>query len=158
VATSPSTHAPLRKTVALIVGVVMILAGAGVALAYWTNTGSGRGTATTGTNSPITVNQTSSVTAMAPGVAAQPLSGDFTNTNSGPVFVAAVTATVTGTDVVGCDDTDYTIAGRAAVNAEVPVGTNVGTWTGLTIAFNNQTGINQDACKGATVSIVYAAS
>lgn len=156
--TSSSSPAPLRKTISLIVGVVMVLAGAGVAFAYWTNTGSGRGTASTGTNSTITVNQTSTVTAIAPGVAPQVLSGDFTNPNAGPVFVAAVTATVTGTDLDGCDDTDYTIGGRATVNAEIPAGTNVGSWSGLTIAFNNKPGTNQDACKNATVTIAYVAA
>jgi hypothetical protein len=142
----------------VFVGVMVALASAGVAFAYWTNSGTGTGTATTGTSSAITVNQTSTVINMGPGVAPQALSGNFNNTNSGPVYVAAVTARVTGTNKTGCDDTDYTIAGTATVNAEVPAGTGVGSWSGLTIAFNNKTGVNQDACKNAVVTIAYASS
>lgn len=147
-----------RKTIAVLTGATLVLAGGGVAFAYWTNSGSGGGTAGTGSNSPITVNQTSTVTGMGPGVAAQPLAGNFDNTNDGPVYVAAVTATVTGTDKSGCGATDYTIAGTAPVAAQVPVGTGVAAWTGLTIAFNNKVGVNQDACKGAIVTIAYASS
>jgi len=136
----------------------VLLVGAGAAFAYWTNAGSGAGNAETGTNVAIVVNQTSTVAGMAPGVAAQPLSGNFDNANSGPVYVAAVTATVTGTDKTGCGATDYTIGGTATVATQVPAGTGVGSWSGLTIQFNNKTGVNQDACKNAIVSIAYASS
>jgi hypothetical protein len=147
-----------KRSIAVFVGVMVALASAGVAFAYWTNAGTGTGTAATGTTSAITVNQTSTVTNMGPGVAPQTLSGNFNNTNSGPVFVAAVTATVTGTDKAGCGATDYTIAGTAPVNAEIPTGTGVGSWSGLTIAFNDKAGVNQDVCKNAIVTIAYASS
>ena len=93
---------------------------------------------------------------MAPGAAPQPLSGDFDNPNDGPLYIASVTAVVTGTDHVGCDATDYTVAGTAQVNAQVPAGSGVGSWSGLTIAFHNKPAVNQDACQGATVNISYA--
>ena len=55
-------------------------------------------------------------------------------------------------------DADYTLTAAAMpVNAEIPVGAPVGTWTGATIAFNN-TAANQDGCKGATVNLSYAVS
>ncbi len=151
-------HKLRTKTVAIAAGVTLAVAGGGVAFAYWTNSGSGTGTGTTGTNSPIVVNQTTTVAAMGPGVAAQSLAGNFDNANAGQVYVTAVTATVTGTDKTGCGATDYTIAGTAPVAAQVPAGTGVGAWTGLTIAFNNKAGVNQDACKNAIVSIAYASS
>jgi hypothetical protein len=147
-----------RKTVAVLAGTTLVLASGGAAFAYWTNTGSGEGAAGTGTNSPITINQTTTVSGLGPGVAAQSLAGNFDNTNDGPVYVAAVTATVTGTDKAGCGATDYTIAGTAPVATQIPVGTDVGAWTGLTITFNNKAGVNQDACKGAVVAIAYASS
>jgi hypothetical protein len=147
-----------KRTTVIIVGVVVALSAAGIAFAFWSSLGSGSGTAATGTNSAITVRQTSTVTGMGPGVAAQALSGNFDNSNAGPVFVAAVTATVSGTNQTGCDATDYTIAGTATVNAQVPAGTGVGSWSGLTIAFNNKVSINQDACKNAIVSIAYTSN
>lgn len=130
----------------------------GVAFAYWTNAGSGTGAATTGTNAAVVVNQTSTITGLAPGLAAQTLSGNFNNPNTSPTYVAAVTATVTGTDKSGCGPTDYTIAGTAPVAAEVPSGNAVGAWSGLTIQFNNKAGTNQDACKNAVVAIAYTSS
>lgn len=147
-----------KKSVAVLAGVVVLLVGAGAAFAYWTNAGTGTGTAGTGTNVAIVVNQTSTVSDMAPGVAAQALSGNFDNANAGPVYVAGVTATVTGTDKTGCTAADYTIAGTATVAAQVPAGDNVGSWSGLTIQFNNKAGVNQDACKEATVTIAYASN
>lgn len=147
------------RSAAIVIGIVVVLVGAGAAVAYWTNTGAGTGTADTGTNAAVVVNQTSILTTpLAPGVAAQPLSGDFDNPNAGPVYITAVTATVTGTDTAGCGATDYVIAGTSTVPGQVPAGDGTGAWSGLTIQFNNKVGTNQDACKGAVVNIAYTSS
>ncbi|MFL4472998.1 hypothetical protein ACIPVK_03250 [Paeniglutamicibacter sp. MACA_103] len=151
-----TTRKKISKKWIVIIAAALLVIG-GVAYAYWSNIGSGTGTADTGTNQSLVINQTSTVTGLAPGLPAQPLSGNFDNPNSGPVYVTAVTATVTGTDKTGCTATDYTIAGTAAVNAEVPAGSGVGSWSGLTIQFNNKA-TNQDACKNAVVSISYTGS
>jgi hypothetical protein len=141
----------------------LVLVGGGVAFAYWTAGGSGTGSATTGTVTALTAVQTSTVAGMAPGDTAQTLSGNFTNTNSGPVYVASVTAsissvTISGAPAVGCDATDYTLANPTmSVGAQVPAGTAQGAWTGATIQFNNKA-TNQDACKGATVNLAYSIS
>jgi hypothetical protein len=150
----------MRKTYsrAVVLAIVSVLAIAGAAVAYWTVSGSGSGDADTGTVVGITVNQTSTVANLAPGVAPQALAGDFDNSNAGPVYVGSVTASVTGTDQAGCDPDNYVIAGSAPVNAEVASGTGVGSWSGLTIAFNNKPTINQNACKGAVVTIEYTSN
>jgi hypothetical protein len=142
----------------------LVLVGGSAAVAYWTAGGSGTGSAATGTTEGITVNQTSVVEDMGPGVAPQPLSGNFDNTNDGPVYVSTVTAAI-GTISGGgptCEATDYTLSNPVSdVNAEVPTGTGVGSWGTTdtpTIAFNNKSGENQDDCKNATVEIVYTAS
>lgn len=135
----------------------MVLSG-GAAYAYWSAGGSGSSTAGSGTNSSITVNQNSVVTGLAPGLAPQTLSGNFDNPNASLVYVTAVTAMVSGTSIVGCGPTDYTIAGAANVNAEIPAGNGVGAWTGLTIAFNNKAGVDQSICKDAEVTIAYTSS
>lgn len=153
-----------KKKLALVVSVLVLGVG-GAAFAYWTAGGSGTGTAATGTNVAITVVQTSTVTAMAPGDTAQGLSGNFNNTNSGPVYVGTVTASISSVvKAVGaptgiCDATDYTLATPAmTVNAQVPAGTAQGSWAGATVKFNNKATVNQDACKGATVNLAYAIS
>ena len=155
---------PTKKTTAIMIAAVTVLAGGGAAFAYWTAGGSGTGTGTTAAStSNVTAVQTTTVSNLAPGAAAQPLSGNFTNTNSGPVYVGTVTASIAsvfkaGSPAVGCDATDYTITGAAmTVNAQVPVGTAQGAWTGATVQFNNKA-TNQDACKGAVVNFAYTVS
>jgi hypothetical protein len=156
-----------KKTLVGTIATALLLAGGGIAFAYWTNTGAGEGTGTTGNGTgTVTVNQTSSITGLYPGAAAQTLSGNFTNTNPGPAYVAAVTATgytIDGTHVTaGClvADGHYTLGGTAVVTGhDVAVGSPAAgsSWTGLTITMNDL-GTNQDFCKGAILTITYASS
>jgi len=149
-----------RPAIIALITLGALVAGGTAAYAYWTTTGSGTGSAATGTNQAITVNQTTTVTGLAPGVAPQSLAGNFTNLNPGPVSVGAVTATVSIVPAVtGCTSADYAITGTGTVanGGVVPAGTNVGSWTGLSIAFVNATDRNQDACKNVPVTITYSA-
>ena len=134
------------------------------AYAYWTNGGSGSGSAASGTNAAITVTQTTTPAGLFPGGAAVSLAGEFDNTNDGPVHVNEVNATIgaiTGPNItVGtpCTAADYTLGGfPVTVNDDIPVGTGVGAWTGGTIAMV-ETGVNQDGCKGATITINYTSN
>jgi hypothetical protein len=146
-----------RRT--LIGGVVLALALAGAAIAYWTVGGSGTGSATVGTNNTLTANQTVTLSAMFPGDTPQTLSGNFNNPNTGPTFVSTVTASIGSVTPAGagtCDASDFTLANPTmTVNAEVPSGNGVGSWSGATIQFNNKPAVNQDGCKGATVNLTY---
>jgi hypothetical protein len=166
------------RTVAILAGIGVAVAGGGLAFAYFTNVGAGTGTAGTGSNNPIVVKQTGPLTAMGPGIAAQQLSGNFDNLdNTGPVFIKSVTATVTSvtigtpqTPAAGCGPANFVIgvgtdAGTTASattastpNAEIPVGSAQGAWSGLTIQFKNSTTVNQDACKNTTANITYVAN
>jgi hypothetical protein len=146
------------KVVAIAGGLVLV---GGVAFAYWTQGGSGTGSAATGNTVDITVNQTgSAITGLAPGVAAKTLSGNFDNPNSGPVYVTSVTVSIDSIDSPGaCDPSDFTLTGTTmAVGHEVAKGNGVDAWGGATIAFNDKTNVNQDGCKGATVHLKYTAS
>ncbi|MEP6481818.1 MAG: hypothetical protein ABJA94_07410 [Rhodoglobus sp.] len=154
---------PKKRLVAIVTAALLLAGGGGVAFAYWTAGGAGTGSATTGTSTvALTAVQTGGPTNMRPGDTAQTLSGTFTNTNSGPVYVASVVASIAsvfkaGVVAVGCDSTDFTLANATmTVAAEVPAGTAVGAWTGATIKFNDKTTTNQDACKGTTVNLAYA--
>jgi len=138
----------------LSAGVALGLSGA--ALAYWTQSGSGTGSAQTGTTTAVTVNQTTVVTGMYPGEPAVTLAGNFTNPNPGSVKVGTVTGALDTANLpAGCVAGDFTVAGSAVINAEIPTGTNVGTWSGVTIHMND-TAINQDGCKAqTTIPILY---
>ena len=151
-----------RRTLALTLALVALIAIGGVVYAYWTGGGTGAGSATAGTAVNLTVNQTTSLTPMYPGDSAQVLAGTFDNANTGPIYVTTVTASISSVTKAGgapagtCDATDFTLAGATAtVNAAVPVGTSQGAWTGPTLKFNNKVS-NQDACKGASVNLAYS--
>jgi hypothetical protein len=154
---------PNKKTAAIMIAAVAIVAGGGVAFAYWTAGGDGTGSAATSEGSTdVIVVQTSEVEEMQPGDTAQVLSGNFNNPNSGPAYVGTVTAAIGSVTPAGagtCDATDYTLANAAmTVNAEVPTGNGVGSWSGATIKFNNKPAVNQNGCKGATVNLTYTVS
>lgn len=143
-----------KRSVAVATAAFMV-AGSGIAFAYWTQGGSGNGKARTGDTVDISVNQSGAVTGLYPGGPAQPLAGTFDNPNDGPVRVGAVTATVAGTDAAGCDASNYRIAGTSTVSGPVEPGRAQGSWSGLTIEMLNLDS-NQDACKGARISIEYS--
>jgi hypothetical protein len=144
-----------KPAVILIAAAIIMLTAVG-AYTYWTSNSAGAGTAATGTSGDVSVIQTSTITAMGPGVAAQTLTGNFDNSGSGPSYVGSVTVVVSDTSATGCTAADYTITGSPmTVNAQVPAGDARGAWTGATIAFANSATDNQDACQGATVNLAY---
>ena len=154
----------ISKKKKIVATTAVLLVGGGTAVAYWTSTGSGTGAASTGTVVALTVNQTGTITGLAPGGPERELSGNFDNPNTSPVQIASVTATITavtdidGDPIVGCSTSDYEILDEVAtVGAQVPAGDGVGSWSGPSIRMVNTT-TNQDACKSAIVVIAYAAS
>ena len=153
-------HKFTKKAMAISV-TLAFLGGAGGAFAYWTNTGSGSGTSATGTNTPVVIVQTSTPTGLYPGGPAQPLSGNFNNPNAGNTYVTAVTATGYTIDAghAAClaGGGHYTLGGVSNLPGDVPAGVGVGAWSGLTITMNNLV-TDQDACKGAIVTVTYTSS
>jgi len=64
---------------------------------------------------------------------------------------------VSATGAGGCSASDFVIGGTGTVAAEIPSGNGQGAWSGLTLSMTD-TGANQDACKGATITIAYTAN
>jgi hypothetical protein len=155
-----------RRSVVVAAATALLLVLAAGAAAYWTSNGSGTGSATTAASAQaLVVNQTSTLSGLAPGVAPKAIAGNFDNPNDAPTYVNAVTvgiASVTkdaGAPAGTCDSTDYTLANATmTVNSAVAAGTGKGAFSGATIQFNSKAGVNQDACKGATVSLAYTIS
>lgn len=152
-----------RRRIFLLAGVVIALGVAIGAYAFWTQGGTGSGTATADTTSAITVNQTSSVSGLYPGGPAATLSGNFDNPNASAVQISSITAVVSSItngssdgSKPACTPADFSIGGSVGA-VTVPSGTGVGSWTGLTIQLLN-TAANQDNCKGATANIAYTAN
>jgi hypothetical protein len=145
---------------AALVGVLVI---GGLAVAYWTQGGTGSGAASTGTNSAITVHQTSTASGMYPGGTPITLSGNFDNPNPHAVHISSVTAAVhafssrADTNKPACTEADYQIAGSSGANTVPTGGNGVGSWTGLTVQMLDGAG-NQDNCKGVSITIDYTAN
>ena len=142
----------------------IIAGGAGVAFAYWTEDGTGSGSASTGTTTGITINQTSTITGLYPGGAPVALAGNFDNSNPGPIHVAQVSVAVaTGwseqadMSKPACTAADFTLTQPDPTNAEVPSGTGVGSWSGATIKLTDLA-TNQDNCKNVTVDLAYTSN
>ena len=162
-----------KKRVAAIGAVTAAsLVGGGVAYAYWTAGGTGTGSASTSAGTAdLTISQTSTLTAMYPGDVAQDLDVTVTNNATNPAYVASLGAYIT-TDAAGCDGTNFLINGASDGTDTTPTGLN---WSPVeldatggaadaadslnnTVQFNNLPTTNQDACKGAAVTINYVAN
>jgi hypothetical protein len=151
-----------RKTVVVIGSLFLLVVGG--AYAYWTSGGSGSGSAATGTTVGITITQTSTPTGLYPGGSPAALAGAFNNTNSGPVYVNDISATissVTGPNITvpnPCTAADYRLNGfPVSVDAQVAAGTAQGSWSGASVELLNS-GTNQDGCKNATVNVSYTSN
>jgi hypothetical protein len=151
-----------RRTTIITTGMVLVAATSVVAYAFWTGVGSGTGEASTGdAPKPLVVHQTTTVTGLLPGAPPVTLEGNFDNPNASGVFINQVTATISsvtpGSDGTKphCTAGDFALVGPATVGAEIPPGTGVGSWSGITLQLVNNPTQNQDNCKNATVSISY---
>ncbi len=152
-----------RVTKVVALAAALVVAG-GAAFAWWTAGGSGTGTAATGNVAGITINQTSSISGLYPGGPAAPLAGNFTNANSGPVYVAQVSVAVqagwsaqANAAKPACTAADFALVQPGVTNAEVPSGTAVSGWTGGSIQLVNAAA-NQDNCKAVSVPLVYTSN
>jgi hypothetical protein len=145
------------KRTLVLIGVLAVAVFSAVgAYAYWTQGGAGQGSATTGTSVDVVVNQTSNASGLYPG-GSKALSGNFDNSNSSGVYIASVTASVHAFSVQpdslkpACTEADFSITGTSNTPGEIPSGSGVGSWSGLTINMLDPNA-NQDNCKSLTAS------
>jgi hypothetical protein len=144
-----------RALLALVCACALALAGG--AYAYFTTTGSGTGTATVGSASAVTLKATIG-SSLYPG-SSSTVSFTVDNPSSGTQRVGAISLSKITADaghsscsvVTTGGNPDFTMA-AVTVNKNFPPGNNqTVTQTGtLTM---NETGVNQDACQGATLTL-----
>ena len=149
---------PIAKKRALIaLFTVCVLAVAGAAYAYFTSSGSGTGTATVGSSSAVTLHATVNST-LYPG-GSSPVSFTVDNPSSGAQRVGTISLASITVDaghsscstVIGGGNPDFTM-GAVAVNQVFPAGNGQSVTPTGTLAMND-TGVNQDACQGATLTL-----
>lgn len=146
-----------RKRVLTAFMSLCVLAAAGAAYAYFTTTGSGTATATVGTSSAVTLKGT--VTGnLYPG-SSSPVSLTVDNPSSGKQRVGTISLEKITADaghstcsvVINGGNPDFTMA-DVVVNKTFAAGNGQAVTPGGTLTMND-TGVNQDACQGATLTL-----
>jgi hypothetical protein len=141
----------LKKRTALVLSAVAVLAVAGIAVAYWTTSGSGNGSgAVAGSNGTLVLHGTIN-NALTPGSTS---SVSFTADNAGSSSLQVGTVhAVVSIDAAhsGCKASDFTIADTPE-NQVIPAkGSEALAHNGsISMADSAE---NQDACQGATISL-----
>lgn len=150
-------HWIAKKRALLAVSAVGVLAVAGVAFAYFTSTGSGTGTATVGSSSAVVLHANVSSN-LYPG-GSSPVTFTVDNPSSGAQRVGTITLASISVDaghstcskVVGGANPDFTMA-AVAVNKVFASGNGQAVTPTGTLTMND-TGVSQDACQGATLTL-----
>jgi hypothetical protein len=146
-----------KKRMFVALGSTCALAVAGVAIAYFTSTGSGTGTATVGSSSAVTIHGTVSSN-LYPG-GSSPVSLTVDNPSSGSQRVGTITLSSISADaghstcsiVITGGNPDFTMP-AVTVNHVYATG-NGQTVTPTGTLTMNDTGVSQDACQGATLTL-----
>lgn len=146
-----------KKRALIAAACVCALAVAGAAFAYFTTSGSGTGTATVGSSSAVTIHATISST-LYPG-SSSPVSFTIDNPSSGSQRVGTITLASISVDgahsgcstALGGGNPDFTMA-AVTVNQVIPSGSGQSVTPTGTLTMND-TGVSQDACQGATLTL-----
>jgi hypothetical protein len=146
-----------QKRVFVALGCTIALAAAGIAVAYFTSSGAGTGSASVGSSSAVTLH--ASITGnLFPG-SSSPVNFTVDNPSSGVQRVGTVSLASISVDGAhsGCSTTigggnpDFSMA-AVPVNQVVAPGNGQSVSATGTLAMN-ETGVNQDACQGATLTL-----
>jgi hypothetical protein len=149
------------KKRAVILGVIAAMAFSAVAVAYFTSGGSGSGSATVGTSSSALITQTNTLGALYP-TTSQTVNLNIKNTSTGSQFVNKVHLDSIAADAAhsACDVTSSG-ANAAFTMADVTVGETLA--AGATTSKSgslamNDTGVSQDSCQGATLTLTFSSN
>jgi hypothetical protein len=141
-----------KKRVAIALVALVVAVGTTVgALAYFTNSGSGTGTATVGTSSHIDLSS-ALVGTLYPGGADVPVTVNITNTGSGAQYVADITGTVA--DNAGCLGSWFQVD---TVHYDTDLAGGASDSTGTNVRMLDS-GTNQNVCKGKSMTINWASN
>jgi len=140
-----------RKRLLTGVALVGVLAVTGIAVAYFTSTGSGTGTATVGSSQALTLHGTTAGTLYPAGSSTVSFTVD--NPSSGSEYLSTIhLASVT------TDSTHSTCGVSAFTMPDVTVNQTVASGTGVAVTATGtlsmaDTGTNQNACQGAPLTL-----
>ncbi len=146
-----------KRRVFATLGAIGALAIAVIAVAYWTGEGSGEGEAEVGTSSEVTLTGT-----VAPGSSpgsSEPVSFTAANASDSPVRVSTVHLESIAVDGghAACETDDFTMA-DVTENHQVPAEATAEALPNDGSLVYANTVVNQDACKGATLTLTLSSS
>jgi hypothetical protein len=165
-----------RKRFLGALSVIAVLAAAGAAIAYFTSSGSGTGTASVGNSSNFIVSDTSTPVTLYPGTGSFGIAGTINNPGSANQGLGTLTVTInapTGMTNPGdashpCSASDFALTGTGGSGWVVAAGGDSATYTyssgnelnhGATVGFPAGLSVSmvdhnydQDNCQGATVN------
>lgn len=138
-----------NKIAAVAMSAALVAVGGGAAYAYWSTTGSGGGSATAsgGTTTSTVLIDASFAAGLTPG-GSEDITYTGTNPNSSSTTVTLDNAVVTAS---GTCDAGWFAASVPSGATPIAAGTTAGLGKG-TLTFTD-TAANQDACKGATITV-----
>jgi hypothetical protein len=147
----------MTKKRGLIGGTIAAVVIGAAAFAYFTSTGSGTGTASVGSSSPVTLHASVS-SSVFPGTSS-PVSFTVDNPSSGSQRVGTITLSSITVDaghstcstVIGGGNPDFTMP-DVTVSHTFPNGSGQTVTPTGTLTMND-TGVSQDACQGATLTL-----
>ena len=148
----------LTRIAVLAAAVAVVAIGAVAGYAYWTSTGSGSGDAAVGTDSGVKVSDVKFSATLYPGATVD-VSATMTNASGeSKVKVDDLALGIEGisTDKLGCDAKWFTYEeGDNAPQylAKAGAAGDAATITAGTLSMSDEADVNQDACKGATVTL-----
>jgi hypothetical protein len=146
-----------KKRVIATLTVLAVLVSAVSAYAYWTTTGLGTGSASVANSNGTITLHASFAGGLTPG-ASEPVSFTADNPATSSLYVGTVTSVVSiDSQHSGCLASDFTVP-AVAENQRIAAGA-----TGVALANNSSitfadTDANQDACKGATVTLTLSSN
>ena len=154
----------LKHHLAVIVGVGLSASVATSALAYWTTSGSGTGSASIGTLATVTITEVGRVTDLRPGGPAQPINFRVTNRLPNVQHLNAVRIDFTVTPDAGatagdhvCETDDFVLLQPEALDADLATGDRTFLRSGASLQMRNSA-TNQDNCKNATIALSFVAA
>jgi hypothetical protein len=157
-----------KKRLSAIAGTMaVVLVGGGLAIAYWTTTGSGTGSGAVGTSTSVVVTQDSTVADLVPGGPADVLDFTIDNPSDGPQRISSVAISISDVTAPGaCSAADFSIVQPSTGSfVDLPVGDTTFTSgaggdienTGARVSMINSAS-DQNGCKGATLEFTYTVS
>lgn len=145
----------LRNKKIAAIGAICLLAAAGGAYAFWTAAGTGSATGTASSGGTITLVGTIA-SGIAPGLS-KAVTFTATNPTTSEITVGTVSLVSVATDKTGCVVDDFTMPAvpqnQAIAATNLPIALDDA--GSLTMA---NTGINQDLCKGAVITLTLSST